>query len=221
MTKLSCILAGLLMFIASCSLHPAVTIPDLVSTFDEPVHCESIYPQGKWQFVHSLTFSMADGKKGTVLGVSVLDGPIIKSALMTVEGFVLFEATFDGQIEVNRAVPPFDNEQFARGLMRDLQLIFFRPQSNKVQYGRLDNGSSICRYQEPSGQITDIVLFADQGWEINQYGADQRRTRAIKASPQMAGDRSGDWLPPRRLELYANDTAEYTIMMDLVSSEKN
>jgi hypothetical protein len=163
---------------------------------------------------------MADGKEGTAIGVSVLDDPAIKSALMTIEGFDLFEATLAGELKITRSVPPFDNIEFARGLMRDLQLIFFKPAGNKIQYGKLADGSPTCRYQERSGENTDVVILADHGWEINHYDAKHRRTRTIKASPPITPNLKNQWLPPKQLELQANGIFKYTLKMDLISSEK-
>jgi hypothetical protein len=203
----------------SCAYQSAIELPPLTVTPEPAINCDAVYPKGKWQFVHSIAFSMADGKKGTAIGVSVLEDPVIQSALMTIEGFVLFEAALDGQLEITRAVPPFDNLDFARGLMQDLQLIFFRPASNKMQYGKLAGGSPLCRYQEASGESTDVVLFADHGWEINHYDAKGRRTRTIKARPQITQNLENQWLPPKQLELQANGILQYTLKMDLISSE--
>ena len=218
--KSSCLIIGALVSLVSCAYQPAIGLPFLTVLPDAAFDCEAIYPQGKWQFVHSLTFSRADGKKGTAIGVSVLDEPVIQSALMTVEGFVLFEASLDGELEISRAVSPFDNFGFAQGLMRDLQLIFFRPAGNKMQYGTLADGSPLCRYQEASGENTDLVLLRDHAWQINRYDAKRRRTRTIKASPQMTLNHENQWRPPEHLELQASDIGQYTLTMDLISSEQ-
>ncbi len=213
--KSACCLFALLVFLLSCANHAALRLPPLEAG-PEKIDCEVIYPQGKWQFVHSLEFSLADGKKGSAIGVSVIDDPLMECALMTVEGFVLFAARYDGELEIKRAVPPFDNEEFAAGLVRDLRLLFFRPRAAAVQYGKSGDGSLLCRYPAADGQGVDIVLAPEQ-WRIDQYGPDQLRRRRITAGSSRE---SRQWRPPEYLELKADGFSEYTIKMTLLSAER-
>jgi len=42
---------------------------------------------------------------------------------------VLFEAEAGlGKLKVNRALPPFDSEDFAKNMIEDIKLIFFTPE---------------------------------------------------------------------------------------------
>ena len=209
-------LLGVLICLISCSSRHAVHVPPLTS-LAEKINCGVIYPQGKWQFVHSLEFSLADGKKGSAIGVSVIDEPVIECALMTIEGFILFRARYDKKLEIIRAVPPFDNREFAGGLISDLQLIFFKPSAEKIMSGKFADGSPLCRYLKKNGQCTDIVLLPDHGWEIDQYGPDQSRRRTITARAQPE---SRQWRFPEYLELRADDFSGYTLKMTLLSAEK-
>ncbi len=204
-----------MLFLVSCADRQAVYLPPLAGTTEMP-DCRKIYPQGRWQFVHSLEFSLADGKKGNAVGVTVIDDPVIECALMTVEGLVLFAARYDRGLKIKRAIPPFDNQEFAGGLIRDLQLIFFPPLSEDIQYGKNDNGT-ICRYRQSAGPWLDIILSTDQGWRLNQYGPDKIRNRSVTARP---GPVARQWQPPEYLELTACDAAGYTLKMTLVSAEK-
>ncbi len=214
--KFTYCLLGVLICLVSCSSRHAVHVPPLTS-LSEKINCGKIYPQGKWQFVHSLEFSLADGKKGSAIGVSVIDEPVIECALMTIEGFILFQARYDKELEIIRAVPPFDNREFAGGLISDLQLIFFKPPAEEIISGKLADGSRLCRYLEKNGQCADIVFLPDHGWEINQYGPDKSRRRTITARVQPE---SRQWRPPEYLELKADDFSGYTLKMTLLSAEK-
>jgi hypothetical protein len=214
--KSACYLLALI-FLVSCATSPAIHIPPLVETTAK-INCGVIYPQGKWQFVHFLEFSLANGKKGSAVGVTVINDPVIECALMTVEGFVLFEARYDKELKIIRAVSPFDNEEFAQGLIRDLQLIFFPLSAEDIQYGKNSDDSRLCRYTKSNGQCLDVVLSADHGWQIQQYEPDKVSGRTITAKPQAAQTRQ--WLPPRNLQLTAYGTVEYTLQMTLISAEK-
>ncbi len=52
------------------------------------------FPKGRWQFVHSIDFTMGDGAGATVVGVITLNEKDIECALFTLEGLTLFEAVF-------------------------------------------------------------------------------------------------------------------------------
>ncbi len=218
----------LLLSLASCAPQPAITPSPLAAAPEQAKQCTAVYPHGKWQFVHLITFSMPGGRKGTAIGVSVIDKGSINAALMTVEGFTLFAASFDGRLKITRALPPFDKSGFGRGLMRDLRLMFLSPPGDNVQYGKLADGSALCRYQAAAGQSTDIILLPAQRWEIKQYNSKHCKIRTIEAWPQGDGNRqiSGNhqlvkqWRPPKRMELQAYGSASYSLKMELISSQK-
>jgi hypothetical protein len=137
---------------------------------------------------------------------------------MTLEGFVLFDARYDQGLTTNRAIPPFDRIEFAKGLMKDIRLIFFKPDGPFVGSGILKDGSPICRYQNPEGRIIDIITFPDNAWEIRQYDKDLRLARTIRASLPTTADGSSQRVIPRRLELKAHGPPGYELSMSLVSA---
>ena len=86
---------------------------------------------------------------------------------MTVEGLTLFEARSAEaeELEVLRALPPFDNREFASGLMRDVRTLF-QPPPGLGQYGTLADGTPVCRYN--AGQtMTDILPQEDGCWQLH------------------------------------------------------
>jgi hypothetical protein len=154
------------------------------------------------------------------MGVTVISSRD-KSAhcvLMTMEGLVVFDARYDQQLVINRAVAPFDNEDFAAGLIRDIQLIFFMPQGSLVETGKDPDESSVCRYQNRDGRIVDLVIDADHTWHIRQYTAQQRLSHTVDAIfTKKESDGDGPDFPDR-LELRAHDDAGYTLIMELVEA---
>jgi hypothetical protein len=179
-----------------------------------------LFPEGKWQFVHSIEAVMRGGQRGLVMGVTVISSreKSARCVLMTIEGLVVFDARYDQKLVVNRAVAPFDHEGFAAGLISDIQLIFFRPEGLLVETGNDPNGSSVCRYQNSDGGIVDLVIDADDTRHIRRYNAQQRLNRAVDV---FFSDRESDSVRPDfpdRLELRAFGVAGYTLIMDLVEA---
>jgi len=206
----------LLLGLTGCAApHP---LPELIAGAGEDRWCEAVFPQGRWEFVHTIDFSMADGSGTTVLGVTSLAGEEIACALMTVEGFTLFEAVYRRKegLEVRRAVPPFDNPAFAAGLMADVRTIFYAPFPAKVQYGRAAGQSPTCRYAGVDGRITDILPARDGCWQIRTYGADQGLIRSVAG---RSCRKEGESLIPGYLELKGFGPMSYTLKMTLIQAE--
>lgn len=207
----------LLLGLTGCAARQP-SLPELTTDAREDRGCDSVFPQGRWEFVHTIEFSMADGSGATVLGVTTLAGDEIACALMTVEGFTLFEAVYrqGGGLEVRRAVPPFDKPVFAAGLMEDVRTIFRAPSPAKVQYGRVANTIPTCRYTGVEGRITDILLAMDGCWQIRTYGADQALSRSVAG---RSCRKEGESLIPEYLELKGFGPTNYTLKMTLIHVE--
>jgi hypothetical protein len=206
----------LLFLLASCSLANREILPDITPPDKPAQHCPDYFPAGSWQFVHAITFRLATGGAGTALGVVVLDRKEIRCALMTVEGLTLFEArSTEGQpVQVSRAVPPFDTEVFAAGLMGDVRTIFQKP-PGKAEDGRLAGGAQVCR-STAAGQVTDILPQEDGCWTMHTYsegvGVRTIRARSCKAM--------GTAIIPEDIDLVSSGQAGYTLNMHLISAEK-
>jgi hypothetical protein len=185
-----------------------------------PQTCQRLFPNGKWQFVHSIEAVMPGGQKGLVMGVTVISSrdKTARSVLMTIEGLVVFDASHDQELVVNRSVAPFDQEGFAAGLISDIQLIFFMPQGPLVETGNDPNGASVCRYQNPDGRIVDLVIHGDRSWQIRQYSQQLRLTRTVTAFFSQENSAEEQAAMPDRLELTAHGVAGYNLIMDLVEA---
>lgn len=207
----------LLLGLVGCAAQQP-SLPELIAEAGEERGCAAVFPQGRWEFVHTIEFSMADGSGATVLGVTSLAGDEIACALMTVEGFTLFEAVYreKGGLEVRRAVPPFDKPAFAAGLMEDVRTIFRAPSPAKVQYGSVAGNIPTCRYTGGDGRITDILPAMAGCWQIRTYGADQALSRSVAG---RSCRKEGESLIPEYLELKGFGPSNYTLKMTLIHVE--
>lgn len=214
------LLLSLLGFFLSCSGLPRV-VPNA-----DPVDahsgraCRGPYPQGNWQFLHSIEATLPGGHKGFLQGLSIIS-PSDRTArcvIMTLEGFVVFDAFYDKKVSVKRAVTPFDTAGFAEGLIEDIRLIFFKPGGDPKTTGRLKSGAAVCRYHKPDGRWVDLINRGSDHWEIRQYSPDNRLTRTVimaSAEESELSERKGI---VDKIELKALGSAGYELIMDLVEA---
>ena len=198
---------GLLFFFWSCAALPPIepaSAPGAIS-------CDRFFVHGSWQFVHRLTVGGPGGKSLSLLGVTVVASraKTLKTALMTPEGMVLFEAESAPALTVHRSVPPFDREGFARGLMADVRMIFFAPQGPAEQ-GTFQDGSIVCRYRRRAGGWLDAVWHENGARRIVGYDESGRRVREVAL--QRGAPAGGTMV------LTASGDADYRIEMEAVEA---
>lgn len=206
--------------VIACSALPRVHPVDKAAGTKLRRKCDNLFPNGKWQFVHSIETTMPGGQKGLVMGVSVISSrdKTAQCVIMTIEGIVLFDARYDQRLIIQRAVPPFDSEGFAEGLIKDIQLIFFAPKGPPVETGSDKDGASICRYHNSDGRIIDLVIHGDRSWQIRQYSRQLRLKRTVTAFFSQENPAKDQNAIPDRLELTAHGIAGYNLIMDLVEA---
>lgn len=218
--RIACLFVYFLL--ASCSMSQTPFLPELmpISTVDgKESICEHAFARGDWQFVHSIHFAMDNGYGATLVGVTVLQGKKLKTVLMGVEGFVLFEAEQEksSPVIVRRAMPPFDKTGFAEGLMRDVQTLFVEPEHAGRTLAKNTEGERICRYIAENNQVTDVVT-AIPGWNrialYDQQGLLQQSITALSYK-EVAGESV-----PERIELTTSGTQGYTLTLQLLSADK-
>ena len=206
----------LTLLLVSCA-GTDIPLPMLTPAPDRKSDCAPLFPQGNYQFVHLIEFSMTGGNHGTAMGVTVTSGNGIESALMTVEGFVLFAAGFTDTLTVHRAVPPFDKPGFADGMMRDIRTIFLQPQGKKL-IGSLPDSTSVCRTIENNGQTTDILSTPGHGRQLNIYSSGRQLQSKISGHGCTV---NLDGTPiPKTLTLTSLQMGSYSLKMTLISAEK-
>jgi hypothetical protein len=137
---------------------------------------------------------------------------------MTLEGFVLFDAQYDGAIRVARALAAFDNEAFSRGVISDIRLIFFKPMADDIQIGSLPGGAPICRHSLPDGSVVDVGQQKDDQWETRLYGPDHRLKRVITLINNKTSNTETSRGIAHRIELTAMGTPGYKLALDLVEA---
>ena len=179
--------------------------------------CAAIFPEGKWQFVHSIEFTMKDGAGPPLIGVTTVNGSDIGCALITVEGLTLFEAVYQGQerVVVRRALPPFDKPEFSGGLIDDIRAIF-QPPKAEVLTGQLVGAHAICRYKERSGGIVDIEVATDDCWQRKEYSSQSLLLRTIIG---RSCRKNGPGLIPEYLELKTYGQSGYILQMTLIRAD--
>jgi hypothetical protein len=230
-------LSAILFGIVGCAAETQYRLPELTGVEDgrEIDACAAVFPigesggyggKGRWQFVHSIDFTMKDGSGATVIGVTSLCGKNIECALMTVEGLTLFEAVFshDESIEVRRAVPPFDRPEFAAGLINDIRAIF-QPPPGSVETGQYQlqpqpaGVTSVCRYRDGSNGVVgvvDVLPEVDGCWQINSYTSDLVMKRSITG---LSCSKRGFSRIPDHILLKTYGQTGYTLKMTLISAD--
>ena len=206
----------LTLLLASCShlpvIKPAAT-PAAAQAIVE--QCTRPFPRVPSRFIHTLEVVLPGGSSGMLMGITLVDpkAKTIRSAILTIEGFVLFDARLDRDIQVERAVPPFDKPSFAANLIEDVRLMYLPPQALPAQTGILEDGSAICRYTGESGTTLDVISHRDGTWEIGKYTGSEQRLRRIRASALHNG-LAGE------IELNGYAAWDYTLRLKLISAEE-
>lgn len=206
--------------IASCSSLPQVyPAGDTADPQAERV-CRGPFPDGDWQLLHSIEATLPGGQKGFLMGLTVISSTnrTARCVIMTLEGFVVFDALYDKKISIKRAVAPFDSKDFANGVMADIDLIFFKPVGSFIASGFLKNGAAVCRYQQQDGRKVDIISREKYGWEIRLYLSDNRLVRTVKSISAAAHDSDGRHGIADRIELKAYGSPGYALAMELVEA---
>ena len=174
--------------------------------------CEDAFPQGKWQFAHVIAATLPGHGETQLIGVTELssDPERIHAVMMTVEGLVLFDALFDGNLTLNRGVAPFDSREFAEGLMNDIRLMFFKPEGIPVEAGLTEEGFQVCRYRVSDDGIVDVMVRPDGKMEIRKYHNDRLACMVASESNPI----------PEKIAFAAYAPAGYRLDLRLISAEQ-
>ena len=210
----------ILILTISCSRLPGLDSEDPSKMPDIHKKCSIPFLNGKWQLIHSIEAAMPDGKKGFVVGITVISPQTgtIHCVIMTIEGLVVFDAQYRQKVVINRGIPPFDSTDFARYLMNDIKLIFFKPDGQLIESGRQNNGSYVCRYRNNNGTIVDVITNKDNMWIIRQYNNKFCLTHTVRAYLPKKLLVSQKMIP-RRLELISHGPVGYSLVLELINAE--
>lgn len=199
---------------ACASLPPLKPLDPSLKTFVQE-GCRRPFLFSKYRLVHALDTVLPDGKKATAIGILVADPRTrrFQTALMTLEGLVLFAAESGDTLVVSRAVPPFDSPEFARSLAEDIRLAFFSPGKDPLAWGREEGGALVCRFGRADGGFVDVSTADGGVTEIRLYGAGQDVRKKVKIpsleKPGLA----------ETLEIRSQGWPSYTLRLRLIESE--
>ena len=210
----------LLVCLAGCATAPESRLPKLTGAGHEQKidGCAAVFPEGNWQFAHTIDFTLGGGSGTPVIGITSLNETDIDVALITVEGLTLFDATFhhDEGTEIRRAVPPFDGPEFAHGLIGDIRAIF-QPPAGSMTMGQVAGVTSACRYTSATGRVVDVLLGASDCWQIKSYTSELIMDRSIVG---RSCKKKGSSLIPDYLELKTYGQIGYTLKLTLITADK-
>lgn len=213
------IVSILWMILAACARLPQLRPEIDAGASADSSDCAGLFAQGDWQFVHAIEATPPTGQRHTLLGVCRIssDDRTIRSALMTLEGLVIFQADYDGQITVRRALPPFDAKGFAEGLIDDLSLIFLTPGGTYHRGKAPESDARVCRWRNSDGSAVDVLHFPDLSWEIRRYNAKAQPIRSVKPLNRKAVNGKGP--TTESIVLQSPGLLGYTLTMTLVDAQ--
>lgn len=204
----------LIFLLCSCQTLPLINSP-VSPTGEKILTCPSPFLKSKHRLIQTIEASVAGNTQGAIIGVTVADPStrVVSCAIMTAEGMVMFEAESgpDG-LKINRALPPFDTENFAKNMIEDIKLIFFAPEGKIQSRGYLPDGATVCRYLEENGNRIDVIADKAEGTEIKRYSPAGILKRQIKFK-NTAGNIY------QNIELQAYETFDYALLMNLIEAQ--
>ena len=198
----------------ACATLPVIQVP-APTALGKKISCPSPFLQEKYRLIHAIESSVSGRLQGTMIGITVAD-PVhrqVSCAIMSAEGMVMFEAEASpDSLKINRALPPLDSASFARDMIDDIMLIFFRPEGKLEKAGYLEDGSIVCRYQAQDGGQIDVITSRQGKTVIRRYtshGALQRKI-TLRDAPVK---------PYEHIELQAGGLVDYSLIMNLIESQ--
>ncbi len=205
----------LIVFLISCSGMPKLRPADPNILQDVKKQCLRPFPESPYRLIHSVEASFSGGTQIHLLGVLLVDPEArsLRSVIMTIEGFVLFDAELGKLVQINRGVPPFDSVAYAEHMMEDLWLMVFPPPGILSDAGFTEDGSMVCRFRDADGATTDISVGRESVWFIRRYDRQDVLIRTARASLLNENN------IPGRLDLESHGSGGYTLHMALIGAE--
>ncbi len=206
----------------ACLLFPALLscsgVPRLqpLPGNDRPTHsaqCGAPFLAKGWRLIHSVSGSFPGGGGMTMIGVTwaLPAAGRLRCVLMSVEGLVLCDATYDGKLVIKRGIGPFSSPDMVMGMVRDIRLMLFGPAGAPAEVG-LTGGMPTCRYRSDEG-VTDVSSRPDGTVDVVLFTG-ERKARTARFS-RMRGDGL-----PGRIELKAHGPIGYSLLLDLIEAEQ-
>lgn len=218
---------SILFFLLGCGTLPELSPVVPLDSEQRAVQiraCEEVFPPVPARFVHSVGTSFAGGRKGMMLGVTLIrpQENQIHAVMMTIEGLVMFDGRWEaGEVTIDRGVPPFDSPHFARGLLEDIRLVFLPPKGAPSAVGIAGDGTPVCRYQRDGGATVDVIADPADGWRIHRY-VGGRRVRTVQAESILPVSSPEPFSISRKISLSAQGqgaATDYALTLTLLEAE--
>ena len=164
---------------------------------------------------------MPGGRNASVIGITDISSDLetIHCIIVSIEGLVLFDGVYRREVVINRGIQPFDSKEFAKGLMNDIRMVFFRPEGELTGTGVLNNGSHVCRYTNDATTIVDVIIDPkNRDWEVRQY-RNGNLNRSVKAYIKERAINGVQKTFPGRIELSVNEAPGYALTLRLIRAE--
>ena len=206
----------LLTLLSACAHQPDIPPTSKQLAKKIQTECERIFSQKDRQLLYRIQARLPNNKKKTLLGLTQIYPRTrqLHCALMTIEGLVLFEAGYDNTLSIQRAVPPFDKEGFAKGILADICLIFFRPAAIKITAGTTAAGEKICRYELADHQLEEIILLPKNQSKIRRYHRKGKLYRSVVFQPESNPQKVAE-----QIELKAYGFFGYQLNLTLIEAK--
>jgi len=208
----------LALLLAACSRLPQIRPLDGPPAEETLEQCRELFPKHNWQLLHRIRAELPNGRTETLLGVSqIFPGQGgLHCVLMTIEGLVLLEAEHNGELTVQRAVPPFDKPGVAEGMLADIRLIFLAPTALSAMAGLDASSNKLCRYELPGNQVEEITILPQEHREIKLYDGKKHLRRSVSFGSSRQSVR-----PPlaASMSLSAHGLPGYRLEMTLLEAE--
>lgn len=194
----------------SCAVLPAILPP--ADSAGKIFACPSPFLVEKTRLIHAIEVRAAGKTQTVMIGVTMIDPATrtISSALMSAEGMSLFEASSGpAGLQISRALPPLNAEDFAQNMISDIDLIFLAPRETIAQKGVLTSGEGVCRRHREEGGWIDVMSDSNSRIHIRRY----TEGGSLERNVILAGNADSAYAS---IEL---QTTQYTLIMTLIESE--
>ena len=216
------IIAMMAILTASCARLPQLKTDNASAGGGQISACSAVFPTDRWRMVHSIETVIAGRPAGVVMGITIVD-PIareVQAVIMTLEGLILFHARHSSdRTDILRAVAPFDSQNFAKGLIDDVRLLFLAPVGVDSLSGISSSGAFTCRYIRSDASAVDVVPGQKGGWMLLQYDKRAKLRRKVTAHPPQDCATATDGRLPCHIDVEAFRRPAYTLRMSLIEAE--
>lgn len=222
------LIAFLLLLSPGCAtLGPIEPVSPIIQK-EIAARCRAHFLDRPWQLVQAVTVYLPGGDVRNAIGVTHVfpDQKRINCVIMSLEGIVLFDGVYDQEIEIRKALPPFDAQRFADTLFGDIRLVFFAPDmstdARPPETGITSFGVPVCRFEQNNGGFVEVVLKKDGLREIRRYSGRKKHVVTVDACYDRHCSQEGLKAAaeiPAQLTIYHHGLFDYRLELALIEAK--